>query len=176
MVLPSSRSTFKVSSVILTACAKVVSFLVTKIFIPPPQQQFLLVSNNPQYLVDLGSGESMAVLKPSRIEPNFCRMTVVFNMNMRRFRPVARIEKEPITLDCKNCRLFPAVQLQYIGSKIGMQSSATVGKPRPQLEQMPDGIRPGSNKSRLMPRGSDYEYCFSNPAAGTPFESQPRFW
>jgi hypothetical protein len=37
-------------------------------------------------------------------------------------------------------------------------------------------LRPGSNKSRLMPRGLDYEYCFSNPAAGTPFESQPRFW
>ena len=28
---------------------------------------------------------------------------------------------------------------------------------------------------RKMVAAKDYEYCFSNPAAGTPFESQPRF-
>jgi len=45
---------------------------------------------------DLGSAKPATGMKPDRIKPEFGNLIITFNMNVRRFISIARVEEESI--------------------------------------------------------------------------------
>jgi hypothetical protein len=47
-------------------------------------------------LPHLDRRKAMAVFQANRIEPKFCSKPLAFDMDVRRFIPIRRIEKQPV--------------------------------------------------------------------------------
>lgn len=48
------------------------------------------------YAIDFFSVETIAILKPHRVEPEFGFLVVLFNVNMRRFILISSIKEEAV--------------------------------------------------------------------------------
>jgi hypothetical protein len=69
---------------------------IAKEVIPTPQQTFSVFFDKPLYPTDFAPAETTAIVKSDRIQPEFSSILVAFNVDMRRFITVSRIEEESI--------------------------------------------------------------------------------
>jgi hypothetical protein len=72
---------------------------IAKEVIPTPQQTFSVFFYKPLYPTDFAPAKTTAILKSNRIKPEFGGILVAFNVDMRRFITVPRIEEKSIETD-----------------------------------------------------------------------------
>jgi hypothetical protein len=64
------------------------------VVIPCPQKQFLAIRNEPPKLPEFLGGKTAAASQPHRLQPEFCPIPVSFDVDMRWFIVICRIESE----------------------------------------------------------------------------------
>ena len=97
MVRPSTRSTVNVSSVTITSWAYASKYVSTaKVLIPLIEQLCLVILDNVLYSVNFFPTESIAMVKPDRLQPKFCSIIVALNMNMGWFATIPSIKEKSV--------------------------------------------------------------------------------
>jgi hypothetical protein len=77
-------------------CALATLVSVGKVFIPTPQQVFLVFLDEPLNPVDLSSAEPTTTLKPGGIDPKFGLVIVALNMDMGWLIAVTCVKEESV--------------------------------------------------------------------------------
>ena len=93
---PSERSTVKPSSVTVTEVANTDRDSVVEVVIPSVQQLAPAPFHNRQNSIDLASRKTAASFQKYGIKPKLRFAIISFDVNVRRFLSVARIEEEAI--------------------------------------------------------------------------------
>jgi hypothetical protein len=63
---------------------------------PRPHQQLCVIPDEPHNLPNLDRRKAMAVFKANRIEPKLRSKPLALDMDVRRFIPIRRVEKQPV--------------------------------------------------------------------------------
>src|ERR1035438_7750944 len=101
---PSLSSTDRDASVTCTPCAVTIARSSTKVLMPASHQSIPVFLNQTHDLIHLHLTESLARLQPRGLEPNLGSVPFAFNMHVRRFITVARVEEEAVGADAQDGR------------------------------------------------------------------------
>jgi len=77
------------SSLTVTCCAAIVRISTAKVFIPPPQEEFLVCLYESPYAVNFSLTETPAVFKPNRVKPELGFVLFALDVDVGRFITVA---------------------------------------------------------------------------------------
>ncbi len=97
MLRPSASSTESVSFVEFTERALgICDSVVLEVLIPALEQVFSVLLYESLDSIDLGSGEPVTPAESHRRQPELCLAVIAFDVDMRRFVSVARIEEKSV--------------------------------------------------------------------------------